>query len=143
MMAKAAPTPPSKSATRTLPIIRDFVLRPDSFWRCSHYKFVVRPCRQVRPPPVDVLVCLRGDSFKGTREGTGRFIGNEASAQGHGIVCMVREGPAQPAPPPKNPYPAEKARGGGIILKTPTKRWVFIAGLVGAMVLALILSLFR
>jgi hypothetical protein len=55
---------------------------------------------------------------------------------------MVREGPAHPAPPPKQePYPAEKARGGEIILNTPLKRWVFIAGLVGAVVLALLLSL--
>jgi hypothetical protein len=56
---------------------------------------------------------------------------------------MVREGPAQQAPPPEKPYPAEKARGGEIILKTATRRWIFIAGLVGAVVLALILSLFH
>ncbi len=56
---------------------------------------------------------------------------------------MVREGPAQPAPPPRQPYPAEKARGGEIILNTPLKRWIFIAGLVGAVVLVLALSLFR
>ena len=58
-------------------------------------------------------------------------------------VIMVREGPAQPAPPPRQPYPAEKARGGEIILNTPLKRWIFIAGLVGAVVLVLALSLFR
>ena len=45
---------------------------------------------------------------------------------------MVREGPAQTAPPPKAPYPAEKARGGEIILNTPARRAIFIAGLVGA-----------
>jgi hypothetical protein len=63
---------------------------------------------------------------------------------------MVREGPAQPAPPPKQPYPeaeqpypAEKARGGEIILDTPLKRWVFIAGLVGAVCLVLALSFLR
>jgi hypothetical protein len=50
---------------------------------------------------------------------------------------------SEPAPPPNQPYPAEKARGGEIILNTPTKRWVFIGGLVGAVVLALILSFFR
>jgi hypothetical protein len=54
---------------------------------------------------------------------------------------MVREGPAQPAPPPKEPYPAEKARGGEIILNTPGRRAVFIAGLLGAVVLAIVLGL--
>ena len=48
---------------------------------------------------------------------------------------MVREGPAQPAPPPKQPYPAEKARGGEIILNTPGRRAIFLAGLVGAVLL--------
>lgn len=52
---------------------------------------------------------------------------------------MVREGPA--APPPKEPYPAEKARGGEIILNTPRRRAVFIAGLLGAVVLAIVLGL--
>lgn len=56
---------------------------------------------------------------------------------------MVREGPAQQAPPPEKPYPAEKARGGEIILNTPARRWIFIAGLVGAVLLVLILSLFH
>jgi hypothetical protein len=56
---------------------------------------------------------------------------------------MVREGPAQQAPSPEQPYPAEKARGGEIILNTPLKRWVFIAGLLGAVVLVLLLSFFR
>jgi hypothetical protein len=56
---------------------------------------------------------------------------------------MVREGPAEPAPPPAEPYPAEKARGGEIILNTPLRRWVFIAGLAGAVVLVLVLSFFR
>jgi len=56
---------------------------------------------------------------------------------------MVREGPAQPAPPPKQPYPADRVRGGEIILNTPLRRWVFIGGLVGAIVLVLILSLVR
>ena len=56
---------------------------------------------------------------------------------------MVREGPPQPAPPPKQPYPAEKARGGEIILDTQFKRWVFAAGLAGAVVLALLLSVLR
>ena len=57
----------------------------------------------------------------------------------------VREGPPQPAPPPKNeppPYPAEKARGGEIILRRPAQRYIFIAGLAGAAVLVLLLKLF-
>lgn len=61
---------------------------------------------------------------------------------------MVREGPPQSAPPPKQsepaePYPAEKARGGEIILDTPLRRWVFIGGLIGAIVLVLFMSLMR
>ena len=55
---------------------------------------------------------------------------------------MVREGPAQPAPPPKQPYPAEKARGGEIILNTPGRRTIFLAGLVGAILLAVIVLIF-
>jgi hypothetical protein len=69
----------------------------------------------------------------------------------------VREGPPQPTPPPKtelppiqepapfptdNPYPAEKARGGEIVLRTPVRRVVFIAGLAGALLLALLVGLF-
>jgi hypothetical protein len=49
---------------------------------------------------------------------------------------MVREGPAQPPPPPK----AEKARGGEIILKTKLQRVIFIAGLAGAVLLALLIA---
>jgi hypothetical protein len=56
---------------------------------------------------------------------------------------MVREGPAQPTPPPKEPYPAEKARGGEIVLNTPLRRWVFIVGLAGAIALVLLLGLVR
>ena len=37
-------------------------------------------------------------------------------------------------------YPAEKARGGEIILRAPVQRWVFIAGLAGTVLLALVLS---
>ena len=56
----------------------------------------------------------------------------------------VREGPPQPAPPPKNepPDPAEKARSGEIMLRTPAQRYIFIAGLAGAVVLVLLLKLF-
>ncbi|QDW42140.1 peptide ABC transporter permease [Bradyrhizobium sp. KBS0727] len=48
-------------------------------------------------------------------------------------VATVREGPAEPAP-----YPAEKARGGEIILKTPARRAIFLAGLIGAVLLVLV-----
>lgn len=40
-------------------------------------------------------------------------------------------------------YPAEKARQGEIILKRPWQRVVFIAGLVGFLVLALLLTFLR
>ena len=56
---------------------------------------------------------------------------------------MVREGPAQPAPPPKEPYLADEARGAEVILNTPLRRWIFFGGLVGAIVLVLALSLIR
>jgi len=48
---------------------------------------------------------------------------------------MVREGPAQPAP-----YPAEKARGGEIILRTPLRRMIFAGGLIAAVVVGLVLA---
>jgi hypothetical protein len=56
---------------------------------------------------------------------------------------MVREGPAQPPPPPKEkePYPADKARGGEIILRTPTRRAIFFGGLIGIFVLLLALAI--
>jgi hypothetical protein len=37
----------------------------------------------------------------------------------------------------KQPYPAEQARQGEIILRKPWQRWVFIAGLVGCVLLVL------
>ncbi len=48
-----------------------------------------------------------------------------------------RDGPPQPAPPPAHPepYPADKARGADIVLKSKTMRVVFVLGLVGAMLL--------
>lgn len=39
-----------------------------------------------------------------------------------------------------SPYPAEKARGGEIILRTRWQRAVFIAGLAAAVVLAYLLQ---
>jgi hypothetical protein len=54
---------------------------------------------------------------------------------------MVRETPAEPPPPhrEKPPYPAEKARGARIILRTPTRQAIFLAGLIGAFLLGLLL----
>ena len=51
---------------------------------------------------------------------------------------MVREGPPQPPP-----YPAEKARGGEIILRTPLRSAIFIGGLIAVVVVALLLMLWR
>ena len=51
---------------------------------------------------------------------------------------MVREGPAQPPP-----YPAEKARGGEIILRTPLRRAIFIGGLIAVAVVVLALAFWR
>jgi hypothetical protein len=56
---------------------------------------------------------------------------------------MVSGGPPPPAPPAKQPYPAEKARGGEIILDTHFKRGVFAAGLIGAAIPGLLLSVWR
>jgi hypothetical protein len=44
---------------------------------------------------------------------------------------------------PTTPYPADKARQGEIILKSRWQRILFISGLVGALVVALILTLAR
>jgi hypothetical protein len=41
------------------------------------------------------------------------------------------------------PYSAEKARGAEIILRTPARRFVFFAGLVGAIALGLLLPLLK
>ncbi|HEY1541550.1 MAG TPA: peptide ABC transporter permease [Xanthobacteraceae bacterium] len=51
---------------------------------------------------------------------------------------MVREGPAQPPP-----YPAEKARGGEIILRTRLRRAIFIGGLIAVVVIAVFLVFWR
>jgi len=53
---------------------------------------------------------------------------------------MTKDASAQATP--SRPYPADKARGGEIILRTPLQRWVFIAGLAGAVLLVLALTLF-
>ncbi|HTB02198.1 MAG TPA: peptide ABC transporter permease [Bradyrhizobium sp.] len=54
---------------------------------------------------------------------------------------MARETPTERALSPDVPYPAEKARGGEIILNTPGRRAVFIAGLAGAVLLVIVLGL--
>jgi hypothetical protein len=54
---------------------------------------------------------------------------------------MARETPIERAPSPDVPYPTEKARGGEIILNTPGRRAVFIAGLAGAVLLVIVLGL--
>jgi hypothetical protein len=43
----------------------------------------------------------------------------------------------------QKPYPAEKARGGEIILNTPARRAIFLSGLIGAIVLAVVLVFVR
>jgi hypothetical protein len=43
----------------------------------------------------------------------------------------------------QKPYPAEKARGGEIILNTPARRAIFLTGLIGAVVLAVIVMIVR
>lgn len=52
----------------------------------------------------------------------------------------VREGPPQPAPPPKNP--AEKP-GAPKSLRTQALGLIFAAGLIGALLLALALQFAR
>jgi hypothetical protein len=55
----------------------------------------------------------------------------------------VRQAPPQPAPPPREtPYPAEKARGGEIILRKRWQRVVFFGALVAAILLAVFFRLF-
>ena len=43
----------------------------------------------------------------------------------------------------QKPYPAEKARGGEIVLNTPLRRVIFPAGLIGTIVLVVIMMLIR
>jgi len=75
----------------------------------------------------------------GTPQATGRSVGAGAGPP-RGDKSDGQEAPAHR---PSEPYPAEKARGGRIILKTPLQRGVFIAGLVGAVILVLVLALVR
>jgi hypothetical protein len=43
----------------------------------------------------------------------------------------------------QQPYPAEKARGGEIILTTPLRRAIFLGGLIGIFVLVMITMMVR
>ncbi len=57
---------------------------------------------------------------------------------------MVRAGPAQPAPPPKEAeIPARSARGGEIILRSPASRAVFVIGLVLVVLIAVGIDLWH
>ena len=56
-----------------------------------------------------------------------------------GGPCNGKTAPTNNGP---QPYPAEKARGGEIILRTPQRRIIFIAGLAGAVLLAVVLGVF-
>lgn len=51
--------------------------------------------------------------------------------------------PVRDAPPQPPPYPADKARGGEIVLRRRWQRIVFIAGLAGAVLVALLLQFAR
>jgi hypothetical protein len=43
----------------------------------------------------------------------------------------------------QKPHPAEKKRGGEIILNTPARRAIFLTGLIGAVILAVVLKIVR
>ena len=63
----------------------------------------------------------------------------------------VREGPPEPAPVHSQhkmrpvdrpePYPAEKARGAEIVLRTPARRIIFFGGLIDIVVIVLALRI--
>jgi len=57
--------------------------------------------------------------------------------------AMVRQKPAQPTPYPAEKAPAEKARGGEIILRRPWQRIVFIVGLAVPILLLIALLIVR
>jgi hypothetical protein len=46
-------------------------------------------------------------------------------------------------PSRRAPYPADKARGGAIVLRTPLRKAIFFTGLIGAVILALLLQFLR
>jgi hypothetical protein len=43
--------------------------------------------------------------------------------------------------PDPQPYPAEKARGGEMVLRTRARQVIFVSGLVGAIVIAMAIEL--
>lgn len=51
------------------------------------------------------------------------------------LADVSGDSPSGASPPPS--YPAAKARQGDIVLRKPWRRFVFIAGLCGAAILAL------
>jgi hypothetical protein len=53
----------------------------------------------------------------------------------------LRRPPSPRRPPYLRRHPAEKACGAEIVLTTPTRRAIFIAGLVGAIVFGVLLVL--
>ena len=60
--------------------------------------------------------------------------GRRAAEQTAAARCW----PGMPAK--RQAYSADKARGGEVVLRTPWRRLVFIAGLAGAIVLGLVLA---
>ena len=63
-------------------------------------------------------------------------IGGSVVSPAPGAKPMARQHETSPV------YSGEKARGGKIILRTRRERAIFIAGLVGAAILALLLAWF-
>lgn len=65
--------------------------------------------------------------------------GNDAQkrrAAKRGLIIMAADHSSQQP----SPYPAEKARGGEIILKTRARRMIFVGGLVAIVLLLLSLA---
>jgi hypothetical protein len=58
-----------------------------------------------------------------------------------GLIIIMPDHANRTSPTRPTPYPAEKARGGEIILRRPWQRAVFILGLAAPLVLLLLLFL--
>jgi hypothetical protein len=113
----------------------DLVIRPDGFFRF----LAQRPVAAERSGRTHRLLMGRPPGGFGGTPGITRR--SAEAGLGKGSTDMVREGPAEPPRPhEQQPYPAEKARGGEIILDTPAKRWVFFSGLAGAVILVLVVG---
>jgi hypothetical protein len=52
----------------------------------------------------------------------------------------VREDPPQPPPRREPPYPAEKARGAEIVVRTPARKVVFFGGLAAFVLFIVVLQ---